>query len=250
MITITSQNWASFKAIVITAKQLQLQFEETAFCYNIYAFDDASLCWSYTIAKDSGSDQIDFETNYKSKGNGKLAGQTDSDNASFSRTKQAPTGWTYQFRGIEFVTSNPSSLVNLDPNGNTLTDANIKLYDASGVLTTTSSLAVKTVIDFEPAYDYYVIGGLSKIQVTPVNDVRLSVIAVPDVPFAYGGSRIMIQNVNFKFITSLDKIDADGRASKMLSYSATNHTSKLRFIVTHLAGETHSIAIYLEHYKI
>lgn len=203
---------------------------------------NVNLCNGYQ--QFSGASALDFLKQFF------VPFQFDSDGALLSRVKQAPTGWTYQLRGIEFKTSDLSSLVNLDPNGNAITDANIKLYDASGVLTTISSLAVKTVVDLEPAYDYYIIGGIAKILATPAGNVRLGIIAVPDVPAAYGGSKVMVSNVNFKYMGQNDKVDADGRASKQLSYSATNHTNKLRFILTHDPGATSDIAIYLEHFKI
>lgn len=179
--------------------------------------------------------------------------QIDSDGATFSRSKEAPTGWTYQMRGMEFTTAQFGSLVNRDANNAQLSDANIKFYDASGTQVTDASLLntiVKTVMDWEPPFDYYIIGGIAKILVAASSDCRMSVTAVPDVPYSYGGSKVMIQSVNFKFIGTTDKIDADGRASKMLSYSATNHTNKLRFCVFHTAGEVNSFAVFVEHYRV
>lgn len=253
---IVDTKWENVKAM-LTARSLAAQWVQVDSVYLVSAIDqDYALNCRIGINPVTpldpvlDADQIDFESNFKAKGNLRLTAQLDSDNANFSRTKQAPTGWTYQLRGLEFKTSDVTSLVNLDPNGVQLADATIKLYDSTGAQTAIPAYAVKTVVDLEPPYDYYIIGGLAKIQTTPASDVRLSVIAVPDVPFAYGGSRIMIQNVNFKFITANDKIDADGRASKMLAYSATNHTSKLRFVIMHAAGDVNAIALYLEHYKI
>ena len=247
--------WANVKAM-LTSRALSAQWVQVDSFYNIAAIDGLFALECKIFIADApldatvNADQIDFETNFKPRGNSKLTAQIDSDNAEFSRTKQAPTGWTYQFRGFEFTTSNLSSLVNRDVSQNALGDVSIKMFDAGAALTTDPTLAVKTVLDFEPTYDYYIIGGLAKILVTPANDVRLSVVAVPDVPFAYGGTRVMIQSVNFKYIGSNDKVDADGRASKMLSYSTTNHTNKLRFIVSHLAGEQHSFSIFVEHYRV
>ena len=197
--------------------------------------------------------QIDFETNFKTKGNIRLTAQIDSDNASFSRTKQAPTGWTYQLRGINFTTSTFGSMVNKTETDTDSGDSTLKFYNASGIEVTDPTLSTtitKTVFDLEPAYDYYIIGGIAKVLVTPTNDVRLNVTAAPDVPFSYGGSRVMIKGVNFKFVGANDKVDADGRASKMLTFSSSYHSSKLRFSVYHSAGEAHSFAVFLEHYKV
>lgn len=178
--------------------------------------------------------------------------QMDSDGATFSRAKQAPVGWTYQMRAVEFKTSVLGSTVNQDVNGTPLSDSTLRLYDAAGVEITDPTLqgtAVKTVFDLEPPFDYYIIGGICKVLETPTSNVFISVIAVPDVPFSYGGSRVMVQSVNLKYITPSDKIDADGRASKGLVYSP-NHTTKLRFIVLHGAGVQVQLAAFLEMYKV
>lgn len=252
MITV-NVGWSDFKSF-IQARAVNHQSIVVNDRYYLVAMDgDYGLTCQLSL--DTGVDPrnaevLDFEANFKAASNKRLSSQSDSDNATFTRTKQAPTGWTYQLRGIEFTTANPSSIFNADANGVALNDVTMKLYDAAGVVTTDPSLAAKTQVDFEPAYDYYIIGGQAKILVTPVRDVRLNVVAVPDVPFSYGGSRVMIQNVNFKYIGANERIDADGRASKMLSYSATMHTNKLRFMIYHSVGEQNIFSFFLEHYKI
>lgn len=247
--------WTNVKNMLV-ARSLAAQWVQIDSIYIIAAID-GSFALECRIAIADGTpdpslnaDQIDFETNFKAKGNTRLNTQLDSDNAGFTRVKQAPTGWTYQLRGIEFTTAKSGSVVNLDPMGNQLSDATLEFYDAANAITTDPTQAVKTIMDVEPPNDFYLIGGLSKILVSPVNDVRLSVIAVPDVPASYGGSKVMIQNINFRYVGANDKVDADGRASKMLAYSATQHTNKLRFIVSHTLGEQNSIAVYIEQYKL
>ena len=182
-----SVSWPDMKAFM-DQRKIACQWISLSGAYQIVAIDgDFGL--NCVLPQDGSSDVTDFETKYKPAGNLRLTPQLDSDNASFSRTKQAPTGWTYQLRGLEIQTSNPASLVNVDPFGVQQSDTTIMLYDATGALTTTPTLATRTVVDFEPHYDFYIIGGLAKILVTPTTDVRISVIAVPDVPFSYGGSR-------------------------------------------------------------
>lgn len=250
--------WANVKAMLsqrsIVAQWVQI---DSVYCVAAIDGDFALECRININAAPLDAvidaNQIDFETNYKAKGNIRLTSQLDSDNASFSRTKQAPTGWTYQLREFNFQTSTLGSLSNKTETNVDAGDANIKFYDAINTVVTDPALAntiTHTVVDLEPPYDYYLIGGLAKILVTPTNDVCISVSAAPDVPFSYGGNRVMIKNVNFKFIGANDKVDADGRASKMLTYNPAYHSSKLRFSIYHPAGEAHSIAIFLEHYKI
>lgn len=179
---------------------------------------------------------------------------TDSDGANLSRVKQAPTGWTYQLRGFEFTTSELGSLQNKDYNNSDLTDISIKFYDSSNNelsdQTSIDSGCVKTIVDIEPTYDYYLIGGTAKTLTVPSNDTRLSVVAVPDYP-APNGSKVMVQNINMRFVGSTDKVQADGRASKGLLYnSPVPHTNKIRFVVYHVAGDKVSFGVALEMYKI
>lgn len=179
---------------------------------------------------------------------------TDSDGANLSRIKQAPTGWTYQLKGFEFATALAGSLINRDHNNQNLVDITEKFYDVNGnQLTEQSDLdssCVKTVVDFEPTYDYYLIGGEAKNLVTPTNDTRISVIGVPDYPAPHG-SKVLIQNLNMRYITGSGKVSADGRASKGLLYNnPAPHTNKIRFVVHHAAGDKVNFGIVLQIYKV
>lgn len=187
-----------------------------------------------------------------------IAFQKDSDGAQLSRVKAAPTGWVFQMRFFEFTTAKYDAIVNKDAiTDDALADITAKFYksngdevvldggigDAAKILT-----IVKTVIDFEPTYDYYIIGGHCKVVDLPSSNIRLSVVAVPDIA-APTGSKIMIQGANFKIITPDDKIDTDGRSGKFLAYNATYHTNKLRFILRHAAAAQESFMVGLEHFK-
>lgn len=182
-----------------------------------------------------------------------IAVQLDSDGATLSRTKQAPTGYTFQLRCFEFATATANSIVNNDFTNTAQSDIIETFYDADGNVltdpTAISTSAVKSVFDFEPTYDYYIIGGELRMLVSPLSPVRFSVIAVPDIPYSSGGSKVMIQNCNLQYISASDRIQADGRAAKQLSYSATYHTNKLRFVFFHEAGIQVNIAFMLEFFR-
>lgn len=182
---------------------------------------------------------------------GQDLGPKDIDNAALYRLKMAPAGWTYQLLSLEVTTSLLNSLVSLHRDGTSRGDATIKFFNASDVeltdQTTMDSTCTKTVFEFEPSYDYEIIGGFVSIADQPVNDVRMWVVAVPDVPAAYGGSKVMANGPNFKFKTM---IETDGRVAKRLSYDATNHTNKLQFVIKHTAGEQHNLMLNLEFYKV
>lgn len=180
--------------------------------------------------------------------------QKDSDGATLSRIKHAPTGWTYQLRGIEFTTSTINSLINNDKDKKSLLDCVVKFYDVDNNLINDQPTAdlscTKTIIDLEPTYDYYIIGGRLIIAEVPTTNVYCSIVAVPDIPALYGGSKVVVQNMNLHFLTqNNNSIIIDGRSAKQLSYSAVNHTNKLRIIIFHDVGDKNLISVCLEHYK-
>lgn len=248
--------WAAFKSTCITTKGLPCQYSESTDRYELFGPDGNQFLWCYTLIKteEANTDQTDFESHYKSAFNGKLM-QIDSDGATMSRVKVAPSGWNFNLRGIEFQTSMLNSLVNRDVYNADLSDVTLKLYDSDGTLITdqdtATSSCVKTQVDIEPPYDIYVAGGYIRLLSAPSEDSRLSVIGVPDVPAKYGGSKGFVQNINLKYIPVAEGVNADGRAAKWLQYSATYHTNKLRFVIYHPAGNSSvSVLLMLETYKL
>jgi hypothetical protein len=258
-------SWAEFKTICITRKGLAIQFSEVDDRYIIIGPDKNGINWFMDLFKqipnpaDPGTmipnpDAADFVATVMPTANGKIDNvQMDSDGAPMSRTKVAPSGWNFQFRGVEFATSTLSSVVNKDATNTDLADATLKLYKADGTLVTDQADAdancVKTQLDIEPPYDIYIAGGKLKFIEQPVVDVRIAVIGVPDVPVNLGGSKHFVQNVNLKFIPAADGVNADGRAAKWLQYSATYHTNKIRFLLYHPAGHKMPISTFLELYR-
>ena len=177
----------------------------------------------------------------------------DSDGALISRPKAAQVGWTYHLTAPEFATSTVSSLYHKNVTGSDLNECVVKYYDASDVeLTTQGSCdtdCVKTVFHFEPTWNYEIIGGTLKTVSAVTENVRCWVIAVPDVAAAYGGSKVMVQGVNLKFIDPNNGIEADGRVTKFMTYSATYHTNKIQLIVKHPAGHKEDLMMAFELYR-
>ena len=182
-----------------------------------------------------------------------LNGPIDADGSIVMRPKAAKAGWTYHLTAPEFITSTIDSLYHKDVAGTDLSQCIVKYYDASNTELTTQGACdtdcVKTVFSFEPPFDYEIIGGTVKTMGTVSVDIRCWVIAVPDIPAAYGGSKVMVQNVNLKFIDPNNGIEADGRASKYMTYSSTLHTNKLQLILKHPAGHKEDIMMAFELYK-
>lgn len=256
--------WNGWKA-VYSVKGLPFQYEENETLYTIWTYDsdEIHLCqiWKTSVPESvlsdyaqsqNDSDKLDFETNYKNLGNQSL-GQIDTDGAQIVRTKAAKKGWTYYAAGIEFQTSTLGSLYSKLIDGTDRPGISIKFYNASDVEITSSlliSTCVKTVVDFEPPYDYEVIGGTLRHMPVINTDVRLWIQAAPDIPAQYGGSKAMCSNINLKYLASGDQLHIDGRVSKFLTYNATTHTNKLRFIFKHAAGDCQNLMITIEHYRL
>lgn len=236
--------WSAFK-VEITNKA-KLRFNERETFYQLFYGD-----FECSVLKDSGSDQTDFETNYKSNANKSLE-SLDADGVQVLRPKAAKAGWTYFMCPIEFTTAKLSSVYCKKHDDTNRAITTYKIYDSNGAEITAvenEGNAVKTVVDVEPTYDYEVIGGQLQQHTKPTTPVRLWVVGVPDVPENSGGTKEMVGGVNLKFIDPTDKVHADGRVSKYMTYNATYHTNKLRLIFRHDAGVQHEVMMVLEMFK-
>jgi hypothetical protein len=241
------------------SRSLSIQYVDIGNKYWLVAFDGA-FSLETSLDKITEVDLVtDFETNYKANGNKKLDPR-DSDGSPLQRTKITTTGWHYQLHGIEFETSVKDSNYSKKVDGTNYGFTSMKFYkDVSGTETeiTGSDLnqtyldanCIKTVIDWEPAHDLEVIGGMLKQQGTPSEDVRLWVIGVPDVSEAYGGSKPFVVNTNLKYIGIEEGVKVDGRAPKYMTYSSTYHTTKLRLMFRHSAGFKHKMHMIFELFK-
>ena len=178
----------------------------------------------------------------------------DSDGSPLYRSKITTTGWSYQSHGLEFTTGQLDSIYSKKSDGTAYNFSTIKCYDINGTELTTQGqcdlAATKTVIDWEPTYDYELIGGLIKMTYQPTSDMRLWVVGVPDVPIQYGGNKEFVSNLNLKFVGLEEGLKIEGRAPKYLAYSAIYHSNKIRFIfVCATPGYKHPIHINFEIFK-
>lgn len=176
----------------------------------------------------------------------------DADGATILRPKAAKAGWTFFMSPVEFTTAKLNSVYCKKHDDTTRGGITYKIYDTNGTeitATENEGNAVKTVIDFEPSHDYEIIGGHLQQNSKPTTNMRVWVVSVPDVSEGNGGSKEMIGGVNLKFIDPTDKVNADGRVSKYMTYNATYHTNKLRVIIRHDAGVQHDILLVFEMFK-
>ena len=164
----------------------------------------------------------------------------------------------FKLRAISFYTAElTAGFHNVSPvTGLDYGDVTMSLFQADGTPITTEedeALAVKTVLDFEPHYNYEIIGGFldipSDLKDGTTDAWFIAAIGVPDYPPAYYGSIDFISEVNIEAVTS-GRVMSDGRAVSFMpyQYAGMPHTNKLRFIIRHPAGAKKRFQLYIEHF--
>ena len=239
-------SWTILKNF-FTTRYAPLNYVEFESYYWLKA-DDISFSLECELDKSASdtTDLDDFEDNYKASANTK---RNDGDGDLLARFKIAPTGWTYQAFCFEFEIGKYNSLYCKDVSGSNISGITYKIYDGSNAEITDSGSegnAVKTVVTFEPAWDYCIVAGRIDQLSTATSDIRMWTIGVPDVPEAYGGSKAFVNGLNLKFV---DDLVTEGRAPKRLNYSATYHTNKLQFTFKHDTSTAHRCMVIIDLYK-
>jgi len=225
-------DWVDFKSQLQNG--IPYRYLDINGVYYIYGVD-GNFQFECLIPKNGNSDQTDFETNYKNASFPTFS-QFDTDGAHIVRIKAAKRGWSFWSIPIEIVTSTlGGSLFCQDSLGNDIPWITCKIYDGNdseittaGVLNANLNTCVKTVIDIEPTFNFEIIGGSLRINSNPTQDVRMWVIAAPDIPANLGGSKEFASGINMKFLSADNTWDIDGRVSKAVSYDPVNHTGKIR----------------------
>lgn len=247
--------WSAIKQLV--AMKGALQYVEDS--DNIYVFlVDGTLQLTCRINKSLDIEaKEDFEANYKDNANISLW-QNDSDGAQIVRPKAAKKGWSFWAVPIELTTSTIGGSVYFkDASGNDIPGVTCKIYNGNNQEITDAGLAnvnlgtcVKTVLDFEPAFDYEMIGGALRINSNPAQDVRLWIVGAPDIPANFGGSKEFASGINLKFLAPDSSFEIDGRVSKYITYSNITHSGKLRVILKHPAGLALNIQVIIHMYRL
>jgi hypothetical protein len=260
--------WTAWKALYAVRGSL-LQYDDDGTVYSIWAYDgpEVLMCQIYKgevpytataiySQSQNDSDKADFEANYKAFGNQSLY-QSDTDGAQIVRQKAAKKGWSFWACPIEVTTSALGGSVYCKyADGTDVPGITCKIYNSIEAEITTAGLAninlatcVKTVLDFEPAFDYEIIGGELRINSNPAQDIRMWIVGAPDIPAIYGGSKEFASGVNLKFMASDGSFDVDGRVTKFISYNPTTHQGKLRILLKHPAGAAVNMQFVIHMYR-
>jgi hypothetical protein len=239
-------SWDIFKNFV-QVRCLSIQWVELDRSYSLVAIDGP---FRLECSVDKDTDEcVDFETNFKIIGNKSFS---DIDGTPVSRLKATKRGWIYAMVSIECATATLGSIYSKLPDGSDRTGFTYRIYDINNVEITdpiNEINAIKTVVDFEPIFDYEIIGGQLQQREKPSSDIRVWIVAAPDIPVNYGGSKEMIGGINLIYLDPADKINADGRVAKLIPYDPVYHSGKLRLILIHDAGVKHEFMLIFEMFR-
>lgn len=263
-------SWSTLRDFAV-AKSLSIQYVDADGNYYLAAID-AAFRLDCVLNKTQNVDEVaEFEATYKTNGNrtltqkmllddgnGNVANQLDTDNALIVRIKAAKRGWSFWAVPIEITTSTiGGSMYAKDSAGVDIPGITCKIYDSNneeittpGALNVNLAGCVKTVLDFEPAFDFEMIGGALRINSNPSQDVRLWVIGAPDIPAQFGGSKEFASGINLKFLAPDSSFEIDGRVSKYVTYSAVTHSGKLRVLLKHPAGLNLNLQFVIHTYRL
>jgi hypothetical protein len=249
---VVNTSWDALK-VVLSSKNLAHQYVGDGNEHVVFAVDGGATYF----ARLTDDDMVDFEAHFKATANKPLEVRA-KDGRQTVRDSTANRMTTFKLRAVSFYSSTVGGAVhNMNPvTGLDYGDVTVTLYDASGnAITdpTSEASAVRTVIEWEPHYDYEIIGGYMDVPSSLRDGTSdawfLSAIGVPDYPPAYFGSIDYISEVNLEAI-STQRVVSDGRAVSFLPYNlgGAPHTNKLRFILKHPAGAKQRFQILVEHF--
>lgn len=239
-------SWSQFKTIY-ESRNMDLVLVESDLSYDVHGVE-SGFSINCLIFKGDTDECTEFEQEYLPFCNMKRQ-LFDGSGKPFARFAIATEGFMLSCLATSFCTAKLNSLHCKMPDN--VTDAEsvtYKMFDADGDETFVDANAVKTQIDIEVLKDYEMVGGKVLQAAKPTENVYGYMIAAPDIPEAYGGSKNICKGgFNFKFIDGLYEID--GRAPKMMYYDASLHTNKIRLLFYHPAGYQHDLMFNLEYYR-
>lgn len=247
-------SWTVIKEFVDN-KNLSIQWFDDGTTYFLKAFDGYFWLECLLNKNNLNNDILEFESTYKALGNESFS---DIDGIPFMRLKTAKKGWTFWAVPIEITTSTLSgSVYSKNADDTDIPGITCKIYNSNdeeittaGLLNANLNTCVKTVMDFEPSFDYEMIGGALRVNSNPSQDVRLWVIGAPDIAAEYGGSKEFASGINLKFMATDDVLEIDGRVTKYISYNSSTHEGKLRVLIKHPAGTQVNLQIIIHTYRL
>lgn len=194
--------------------------------------------------------------------------EVDSDGSEIFRPKITKTGWRYDPRSLDWVTSKRASLYNKKLTGYSIStqtdigDAILKFWDSTGAALVQGEsesdtdfqarltlYCTSTAIEWQPTYDMDVIGATITVRTAPTNDAYFWAIAAPDIPEFMGGrASFGSGGFNLSHFNDNDKLEINGRGVKTILYDPVYNSNKFQFFCAHNAGAQIGLQIFFEHY--
>ena len=168
------------------------------------------------------------------------------------------TEWYYSPHSLDFYTAKYKSLYNRNhlgagiDDGTDAGDAWLTFYDADGneivhggyeetdeeYQARLTSQCVKTIMHWEKREAFDVVGAQLYIANAPTGRAYLWVIAAPDIPYEYGGSKpFMGRGMNLQMMREKSMHQFDAKTTKTVHYDPVYHSGRVDCIVKHAVGE-------------
>lgn len=173
----------------------------------------------------------------------------DEDGAILTRPKMATLGRHYQLHGMMFTTADEGSLKQPDAMGIDRAYGTSSFYDDSGIQVSgveNMHKVCQTVVDWEPPFDYEIMGGMFHQNGSPNSELILNVVALPDIPASAGGNVEFVLATDLRFIGPDAGLHILGHTTSELKYDPNLHTNKIRMCLHHGSGVQHNMYIGFE----
>ncbi len=173
----------------------------------------------------------------------------DDDGATMTRPKMAAIGRHQQLHGMLFTTAMEDSFQQRDANDDNLQYGTMTFYDVNNIQvsgTANMPKACKTTVDWEPPFDYEIMGGVCHQMQIPSGRLVLNVIALPDIPTTLGGNIRFVLSTDLRFIGVDAGLHVAGQTTSELIYSPTLHTNKIQMTFHHASGLQHDLYLGFE----
>lgn len=181
----------------------------------------------------------------------------DSEHKPYINLSMTKIDWYFSPHSLDFYTSKYGSLYNRRHDGNgiddgtDMADAVLQFYDINGTelikaenesaedfqIRLTAN-CVKTIMAWEKVESFDVIGAYLYIKNNPIGRAYMWVVAAPDIPYEYGGSKaFMGRGMNLQMMQEKINHYFDAKTSKTVNYDNVYHSGKVSTIIKHAVGE-------------
>ena len=176
----------------------------------------------------------------------------------------------YEPRSLNFYTSLYNSLYNSSHDGAGIYDgtdhgdAHLHFYNTSNVelikeenetnedyQTRVTANCVKTILEWEPSFDYRIFGGTLMIKNPPTTPAYFWIVVAPDYPYPVGSTPFISGGWELSYFQDKSFVKMDGKTCSKLIYQNGGYpgTNKIGMICKHGVGVSIGIQMIFEFYK-